>query len=115
MVVAETGFAHVSCLAEQAKILCAEAEENNLDLKVKNERFSGGTRVACVNNVSPGVVRCALSWACWSAWGGRRRTSFGALRWQCLGTVAVQIVPRRVVRARAELASGAWRTRKRNA
>ena len=25
------GFAHVSCLAEQAKILVAEAEENNLD------------------------------------------------------------------------------------
>ena len=27
------GFAHVSCLAEQAKILFAEAEENNLDAK----------------------------------------------------------------------------------
>ena len=27
------GFAHVSCLAEQAKILVAEAEENNLDNK----------------------------------------------------------------------------------
>ena len=26
------GFAHVSCLAEQAKILVAEAEEDNLDL-----------------------------------------------------------------------------------
>ena len=25
------GFAHVSCLAEQAKILVDEAEENNLD------------------------------------------------------------------------------------
>ena len=25
------GVAHVSCLAEQAKILCDEAEENNLD------------------------------------------------------------------------------------
>ena len=33
------GFAHVSCLAEQAKILFAEAEENNLDHKVKNERW----------------------------------------------------------------------------
>ena len=31
------GFAHVSCLAEQAKILVAEAEENNLDDKVKCE------------------------------------------------------------------------------
>ena len=27
------GFAHVSCLAEQAKILVAEAEENNLGIK----------------------------------------------------------------------------------
>ena len=32
------GFAHVSCLAEQAKILVAEAEENNLGKKV-NERW----------------------------------------------------------------------------
>ena len=30
------GFAHVSCLAEQAKILFTEAEENNLDWKTKN-------------------------------------------------------------------------------
>ena len=27
------GFVHVSCLAEQAKILVTEAEENNLDDK----------------------------------------------------------------------------------
>ena len=33
------GFAHVSCLAEQAKILVAEAEENNLDDKVLGERW----------------------------------------------------------------------------
>ena len=33
------GFAHVSCLAEQAKLLYAEAEENNLAVKVKNQRF----------------------------------------------------------------------------
>merc|ERR1719343_90885 len=29
------GLAHVSCLAEQAKILYAEAEANNLDYKVQ--------------------------------------------------------------------------------
>ena len=34
-----TGIAHVSCLAEQAKILLAEAEENNLDVEVKTERW----------------------------------------------------------------------------
>ena len=28
----ELGVAHVSCLAEQAKILVAEAQENNLEL-----------------------------------------------------------------------------------
>ena len=33
------GFAHVSCLAEQAKILLAEAEENNLGNKAFNERW----------------------------------------------------------------------------
>ena len=32
------GFAHVSCLAEQAKILVAEAEENNLGLKASARR-----------------------------------------------------------------------------
>ena len=34
------GFAHVSCLAEQAKILVAEGEENNLDDKPFNERWA---------------------------------------------------------------------------
>ena len=34
-----SGVAHVSCLAEQAKILCDEAEENNLGIKAKNERW----------------------------------------------------------------------------
>ena len=33
------GFAHVSCLAEQAKILVAEAEENNLGDEGLNERW----------------------------------------------------------------------------
>ena len=33
------GFAHVSCLAEQAKILVAEAEENNLDSQDVGEDF----------------------------------------------------------------------------
>ena len=34
-----TGIAHVSCLAEQAKILFAEAEENNLGEKALCERW----------------------------------------------------------------------------
>ena len=35
-----SGFAHVSCLAEQAKILVAEGEENNLGNKAKEERWA---------------------------------------------------------------------------
>ena len=35
------GFAHVSCLAEQAKILFQEAEENNLDDEVLHEVLVG--------------------------------------------------------------------------
>ena len=42
------GFAHVSCLAEQAKILVAEAEENNLDAKARTTAI-GGTRAACAS------------------------------------------------------------------
>ena len=37
------GFSHVSCLAEQAKILMDE-QENNLGKKVLNERWLAGTR-----------------------------------------------------------------------
>ena len=45
------GFAHVSCLAEQAKILCDEAEDNNLGANAKNERSGGGTHAACASKV----------------------------------------------------------------
>ena len=63
------GFAHVSCLAEQPKILVAEAEENNLDT------FDAGwvrwhTCSLCEQNYH-GVVRCALGWACWKTYLGR--------------------------------------------
>ena len=33
------GFAHESCLAEQAKILMEEVEENNLGWEVMHERW----------------------------------------------------------------------------
>ena len=49
------GFAHVSCLAEQAKILCAEAEENNL---IGTDRFDAEVgRVAHVQPVRAKVPR----------------------------------------------------------
>ena len=43
------GVAHVSCLAEQAKILVAEAEENNLGYKAFNERWKRWTRAVCAS------------------------------------------------------------------
>ena len=61
------GFAHVSCLAEQAKILVAEAEENNSD-DLQWHRWN--TCSLCEQKYY-GVVRCALGWACWRTYVGR--------------------------------------------
>ncbi len=65
------GFAHVSCLAEQVKILVAEAEENNWD----NDRFMPRWRrwdtCSLCEQDYHGVVRCALGWACWKTYLGR--------------------------------------------
>ena len=62
------GFAHVSCLAEQAKILMDEAEENNLGKKVLNERWHRWNRCGLCEQQYHGVVSCALGWACWRAY-----------------------------------------------
>ena len=66
------GVAHVSCLAEQAKILVAEGEENNL---IGTERFNARWARWYVCGLCDkdyhGVVRCALGWACWKAYVGR--------------------------------------------
>jgi len=43
------GFAHVSCLAEQAKILMEEAEYNNLDEKVKQARWGQWPLAGCAS------------------------------------------------------------------
>ena len=66
-----TGIAHVSCLAEQAKILVAEAEENNLDDRVLNERWHRWSSCSLCEQKYHGVVRCALGWACWKTHVGR--------------------------------------------
>ncbi|CAH0377314.1 unnamed protein product [Pelagomonas calceolata] len=65
------GFAHVSCLAEQAKILLAEAEENNLDLKTQNARWQRWDRCGLCEQMYHGPVKCALGWACWKTYLGR--------------------------------------------
>ena len=66
-----SGFAHVSCLAKQAKILVAEAEENNLDLKVQSERFGRWDTCRLCEQQYHGVVAHALGWACWKTYVGR--------------------------------------------
>jgi hypothetical protein len=66
------GFAHVSCLAEQAKILVAEAEENNLDDKAFDARWSRWHTCSLCEQEYHGVVRCALGWACWKTYVGRQ-------------------------------------------
>jgi hypothetical protein len=68
------GFAHVSCLAEQAKILWEEAEERNLDEKVRHERWRRWYACSLCEQSYHGVVRCALGWACWKTYLGRSET-----------------------------------------
>ncbi len=68
------GFAHVSCLAEQAKILNDEAEENNLGAKVRNERWERWHTCSLCEQEYHGVVRCAFGWACWKTYVGRPET-----------------------------------------
>ena len=65
------GFAHVSCLAEQAKILCDEAEENNLDAKAIHTRYHRWTTCSLCEQNYHGLVECALGWACWKTYLGR--------------------------------------------
>ena len=66
-----TGVAHVSCLAEQAKILVAEAVEKHSD---DNQWHRWHTCSLCDQNYH-GVVRCALGWACWKTYLGRPETN----------------------------------------
>ena len=80
------GVVHVSCLAEQAKILLDEAEENNLDSKVKVERFARWQTCSLCEQKYHGVVQCALAWACWKTYLGRPETDpVLAHAMQCLG------------------------------
>ena len=61
----------MSCLVEQAKILVAEAEENNLDLEVKDARFQRWETCSLCEQRYHGVVQCALGWGCWKTYLGR--------------------------------------------
>ena len=68
------GFVQVSCLAEQAKILVAEAYENNLDHKAKDARWKRWYTCSLCEQEYHGVVLCALGWACWKTYVGRPET-----------------------------------------
>ena len=79
------GYVHVSCLAEQAKILCDDAEENNLRGKAKNARWSRWHTCSLCEQQHHGVVAGALGWACWKTYVSRpeadrcRRVAMGVL------------------------------------
>ena len=65
------GFAHVSCLARQAKILVEDAEERDLDDDAFDARFRRWDTCRLCEQQYHGVARCALSWACWKTYVGR--------------------------------------------
>ena len=65
------GFVHMSCLAEQGKILIDEAEENNLDDKAFNTGWNRWHTCSLCEKRYHGVVLCALGWACWKTYVGR--------------------------------------------
>ena len=68
-----TGIAHVSCLADQVKILLAKAEENNLDDQAEKAWRRWYSCSLCEQRYH-GVVKCALGWACWKTYVGRPET-----------------------------------------
>ena len=73
------GFAHVSCLAEQAKILIAEVEENNLGDDAFNARWVRWHVCSICEQHHHSVVLCALGWACWKTYVGRPEGNFSRI------------------------------------
>ena len=69
-----SGFAHLSCLVRQAQILVAEAEENNLDGKVKSQRWARWYSCGLCEQRYHSAVWCAMGWACWKTYLGRPET-----------------------------------------
>ena len=79
------GFAHVSCLAEQAKILVAEAEENNLDRKALAGEVWHRSTVCASKTTTASCGARSGGRAGRRTWGGRRRTIFGCMAMGQLG------------------------------
>jgi tetratricopeptide (TPR) repeat protein len=65
------GFAHVSCLARQAKVLIEEAEERDLDGDAFDARWDRWDTCRLCEQEYHGPVICALGWACWKTYVGR--------------------------------------------
>ena len=65
------GFVHLSCLAKQAKISVAEAEENNWDDDRFMPRWRRWRTCSLCEQMYHGDVKYALGWACWMAYVGR--------------------------------------------
>jgi hypothetical protein len=65
------GFAHVSCLARQAKILMDQAEERNLRGNEFDAKWERWHKCGLCGQEHHGAVRCALGWACWKTYVGR--------------------------------------------
>ena len=66
-----SGFAHLSCLARQAKVLVAEAEERDLDGDALDAKWDRWRVCGLCEQRYHGVVACALGWACWKTYVGR--------------------------------------------
>ena len=63
----------------QAKILVAEAEENNLDYERREARWRRWDNCSLCEQQYHGVVRCALGWACWKTYLGRPERDWARL------------------------------------
>jgi len=70
----ELGVAHVSCLARHVKILREEAEENNLGVEARDQRWTRWHTCSLCEQHYHGVVLHALGWACWKTYVGRPET-----------------------------------------
>ena len=112
-------FAHVSCLAEQAKILVAEVEENNLGVKVLNERWARWYTCSLCEQGYHGVVARArvgvLEDVRGAAGDGQGSDRLDEPAWERFTQCRT---PRgRVVRARGRVvyAAAPWRTKRKHA
>ena len=65
------GFVHISCVAEQAKILVAEGLANRVGHEAKRALWARWYSCSLCEKHYHGVVHCALGWACWKTYVGR--------------------------------------------